>query len=215
MLECGLRHMPVVTSRGGGSSACLEDADLLAAIGTSELHAATVDRPGRHPPPSCRRSASGVTGLASELFRNGTKALATSGILSVGDRQAWCGRRWNSHWPRRKDAPSGRIRVADAGQHRSPPKRCRPPTSTAHCRGVTNYPRPVHNCERSRLETMRSWDGCGLPSDRNNARRIQPAVLAPRSRSGSPPRKGGSIIRCVIAVSDPVVSASRRTRRVG
>lgn len=81
MLESGLRHMPVTTVRGEVIGV-LEDADLLAAsarqsfllrrsIGmaadASELQAA----------------AQHVTHLAVDLFRSGTKASATSGILSV------------------------------------------------------------------------------------------------------------------------------------
>jgi CBS domain-containing protein len=81
MLECGLRHMPVVTTRGDVLGV-LEDADLLAAsarqsfmlrrsIGlaadATELQAA----------------AQRVTQTASALFRSGTKASATSAILSV------------------------------------------------------------------------------------------------------------------------------------
>ncbi|MET0450655.1 MAG: putative nucleotidyltransferase substrate binding domain-containing protein [Mycobacterium sp.] len=81
MLECGLRHMPVTSSRGDVIGV-LEDADLLAAsarqsfmlrrsIGlatdAAELQAA----------------AQRVTHTASALFRSGTKASATSGILSI------------------------------------------------------------------------------------------------------------------------------------
>lgn len=81
MLECGLRHMPVLTSRGEVVGV-LEDADLLAAsarrsfllrrgIGVA-ADAAELQRVG-----------SDVRTLAAELFRNGTKASATSGIVSV------------------------------------------------------------------------------------------------------------------------------------
>lgn len=81
MLECGLRHMPVVTARGEVVG-ILEDADLLAesarrsfllrrAIGLA-ADAAELQRVG-----------SGVRTLAAELFRNGTKASATSAIVSV------------------------------------------------------------------------------------------------------------------------------------
>ncbi|MBJ7340937.1 putative nucleotidyltransferase substrate binding domain-containing protein [Mycolicibacterium sp.] len=81
MLESGLRHMPVTTARGDVVGV-LEDADLLAAsarqsfmlrrsIGlaadAAELQAAAHD----------------VTHVASALFRSGTKASATSGILSI------------------------------------------------------------------------------------------------------------------------------------
>ncbi len=81
MLECGMRHMPVVTSRGQVVGV-LEDADLLAAstrqsfmlrrsIGLA-ANATELQQVGQR-----------VTGIAGDLFRNGTKASATSGILSV------------------------------------------------------------------------------------------------------------------------------------
>ncbi|MBJ8341911.1 CBS domain-containing protein [Antrihabitans sp. YC3-6] len=81
MLEMGLRHMPVLTHHGRVLGV-LEDADLLAAstrqsfvlrraIGLAanagELEAVTA----------------GITDLAVDLFRGGTDASATSGILSV------------------------------------------------------------------------------------------------------------------------------------
>lgn len=81
MLECGLRHMPVLTARGEVIGV-LEDADLLAASARRSFllrrgigiaaDAAELQRVG-----------SGVRTLAAELFRNGTKASATSGIVSV------------------------------------------------------------------------------------------------------------------------------------
>jgi CBS domain-containing protein len=81
MLESGLRHMPVVTLRGEVLGV-LEDADLLAAsprrsfvLRRSIGLAADATE--------LQRSAQRVTGLAAELFRNGTKASATSSILSI------------------------------------------------------------------------------------------------------------------------------------
>ena len=81
MLECGMKHMPVVTARGEVIGV-LEDADLLAASARQSF--------------SLRRSIGlagdaielqevghRVTGVAADLFRNGTKASATSAILSV------------------------------------------------------------------------------------------------------------------------------------
>lgn len=81
MLECGLRHMPVVTARGEVVG-ILEDADLLAASARRSfllrraigLAADTEE---------LQRVGSGVRMLAAELFRNGTKASATSAIVSV------------------------------------------------------------------------------------------------------------------------------------
>jgi CBS domain-containing protein len=81
MLECGLRHMPVVTSRGEVVGV-VEDADLLAASARQSFilrrsiglagDAAELQQVGQR-----------VTGVAADLFRNGTKASATSAILSV------------------------------------------------------------------------------------------------------------------------------------
>ncbi|HEY9265711.1 MAG TPA: DUF294 nucleotidyltransferase-like domain-containing protein, partial [Mycobacterium sp.] len=81
MLECGLRHMPVLTPRGEVVGV-LEDADLLAASARQSFmlrrsiglatDTAELQLVGQR-----------VTGIAAELFRNGTKATATSAILSV------------------------------------------------------------------------------------------------------------------------------------
>ena len=81
MLECGLRHMPVLTPRGAVVGV-LEDADLLAASARQSFmlrraiaqatDAAQLQQVGQR-----------VTGTAVDLFRNGTKAAATSAILSV------------------------------------------------------------------------------------------------------------------------------------
>ena len=81
MLESGMKHMPVVTARGEVIGV-LEDADLLAAsarqsfilrrsIGSAS-DAAELQQVGQR-----------VKGVAADLFRNGTKASATSAILSV------------------------------------------------------------------------------------------------------------------------------------
>lgn len=81
MLECGLRHMPVLTPRGEVIGV-LEDADLLAATARQSFllrrsigqasDAAQLQQVGRR-----------VTATAVDLFRNGTNAAATSAILSV------------------------------------------------------------------------------------------------------------------------------------
>ncbi|MFE7800417.1 putative nucleotidyltransferase substrate binding domain-containing protein [Nocardia sp. NPDC057440] len=81
MLECGLRHMPVL-SRRGVVLGVLEDADLLAASARQSFVlrrsiAAATDAP------QLQRAAREITGTVVDLFRNGTKASATSGILSV------------------------------------------------------------------------------------------------------------------------------------
>lgn len=81
MLESGLRHMPVLTHRGQVLGV-LEDADLLAAstrrsfvlrrsIGLAANAA------------ELQEVTTGIADLAVDLFRGGTDASATSGILSV------------------------------------------------------------------------------------------------------------------------------------
>lgn len=81
MLESGLRHMPVTTARGEVIGV-LEDADLLAASARQSFMlrrsiglAADADE--------LQAAAQRVTHTASALFRSGTKASATSGILSI------------------------------------------------------------------------------------------------------------------------------------
>jgi CBS domain-containing protein len=81
MLESGLRHMPVTSARGQVIGV-LEDADLLAASARQSfmlrrsigLAADAVE---------LQAAAQRVTHTASALFRSGTKASATSGILSI------------------------------------------------------------------------------------------------------------------------------------
>ena len=81
MLECGLRHMPVVTSRGEVVGV-LEEVDLLAA---SARQSFTLRRSIGLASDAAELQDVGqrVTGVAADLFRNGTKASATSAILSV------------------------------------------------------------------------------------------------------------------------------------
>jgi CBS domain-containing protein len=81
MLEWGLRHMPVL-SRRGEVLGVLEDADLLAASARQGFVlrrsiAAATDAA------QLQRAAREITGTVVDLFRNGTEASATSGILSV------------------------------------------------------------------------------------------------------------------------------------
>lgn len=81
MLECGLRHMPVVTPRGEVVGV-LEDADLLAASARQSfmLRRSIADATDAA---QLQHVGQRVTGTAVDLFRNGTKAAATSAILSV------------------------------------------------------------------------------------------------------------------------------------
>ncbi|MBX7453004.1 CBS domain-containing protein [Mycolicibacterium sp. 3033] len=81
MLECGLRHIPVLTPRGEVLGV-LEDADLLAASARqSFLLRRSIAQ--AHDAAALRDVGRQVTGTAVDLFRNGTKAVATSAILSV------------------------------------------------------------------------------------------------------------------------------------
>ncbi len=81
MLECGLRHMPVLTPRGEVVGV-LEDADLLAATARQNF---TLRRAIAQAGTAAELQAAGkrVTGTAVDLFRSGTKDTATSAILSV------------------------------------------------------------------------------------------------------------------------------------
>ena len=177
MLECGLRHMPVLTPRGEVVGV-LEDADLLAASARQSFmlrrsialvtDAAQLQRVGQR-----------VTGTAVDLFRNGTKATATSAILSVvidslvrralelvlaqSDNAALDGFAWLTlgSIARREAMPSSDVDSAlswrDDRSEQAPRLR--------------SVAADVHDL----------LDGCGLPSDRNGAIAAKP--LFSRSRS--------------------------------
>ncbi|GLP79184.1 hypothetical protein TUM20984_06040 [Mycobacterium antarcticum] len=81
MLESGLRHMPVTSPRGEVVGV-LEDADLLAASARqSFMLRRSIGLAGDAT--ELQAAAQDVTHVASALFRSGTKASATSGILSI------------------------------------------------------------------------------------------------------------------------------------
>lgn len=81
MLEAGMKHMPVVTARGEVVGV-LEDADLLAASARQSFSLRrAIGSAGDAT--ELQRVGQRVTGVAADLFRNGTKASATSAILSV------------------------------------------------------------------------------------------------------------------------------------
>ncbi len=81
MLESGLRHMPVTSVRGEVIGV-LEDADLLAASARqSFLLRRSIGLAANAA--ELQTAAQRVTHITSELFRSGTKASATSGILSI------------------------------------------------------------------------------------------------------------------------------------
>ena len=81
MLECGLRHMPVITPRGEVIGV-LEDADLLAASARQSFMLRRSIGSARSAD-ELRALGRRVSGMAADLYRNGTKASATSAIVSV------------------------------------------------------------------------------------------------------------------------------------
>ncbi len=165
MLECGLRHMPVVTSRGEVVGV-LEDADLLAASARQSFMlrrsiglAATATE--------LQKVGQRVTGLASELFRNGTKALATSGILSVVI-DSLVRKALELALAEAQDAPAGGFAWLTLGSIAPLSWKDELSSARSQLRGIA-------------ARTHEILDGCGLPSDRNNA--IASSPLFSRSQS--------------------------------
>lgn len=178
MLELGLRHMPVVSSRG----------EVLGVVEDSDLHAASTRRSFvvRRAVTSAATSAeladAGrlVPGLVADLFRGGTDALAVSAILSVVVdslvRRAveieWAARpevpRHNFAWitlgsvARREAMPSSDVDSALTWSDT---------TADPYVRGRSN------SVPRTRDEVLMglaarvhaSLDGAALPSDTNGA----------------------------------------------
>jgi CBS domain-containing protein len=177
MLEHGVKHMPVLTARGDVVGV-LEDADLLAASARQSFmlrrsiglagDAAELQAVGQR-----------VTGIAAELFRNGTKASATSAILSVvidslvrralelalaetdgpGDGFAWL---TLGSIARREAVPSSDVDSALSWRDDMS-------SESEQLRAIA-------------ARTHAILDGCGLPSDRNGAVAFGP--LFSRSQSG-------------------------------
>lgn len=177
MLECGLRHMPVLTARGEVVGV-LEDADLLAASARRSflLRRAIGDAADAA---ELQAVGSGVRTLAAELFRNGTKASATSGIVSVvidslvrkalslalieadipfGDAFAWLSL---GSIARREAMPSSDVDSALSWRDDLEPQ-------AADLRAAAR-------------RTHEILDACGLPSDSNGA--VASSPLFARSRS--------------------------------
>lgn len=165
LLDCGLRHMPVVTARGDVLGV-LEDADLLAASARRSFLlrrsiglATDVEE--------LRRVGCRVQGVAAELFRSGTKASATSAILSVvidslvrkalqlalseipGPRDGFAWLLLGSV-ARREAMPSSDVDSALSWSDELPP------TAGPELRAIA-------------ARTHQILDGCGLPSDTNGA----------------------------------------------
>jgi CBS domain-containing protein len=177
MLECGLRHMPVLTARGEVVGV-LEDADLLAASARRSflLRRAIGDAADAA---ELQAVGSGVRTLAAELFRNGTKASATSGIVSVvidslvrkalslalteadipfGDAFAWLSL---GSVARREAMPSSDVDSALSWRDDLDPQ--------------------AANLRAAAHRTHEILDACGLPSDSNGA--VASSPLFARSRS--------------------------------
>ncbi|OZE30799.1 MULTISPECIES: putative nucleotidyltransferase substrate binding domain-containing protein [Nocardiaceae] len=219
MLELGLRHMPVVSSRG----------EVLGVVEDSDLHAASTRRSFvvRRAVTSATTSAeladAGrlVPGLVADLFRGGTDALAISAILSVVVdslvRRAveieWAARpevpRHNFAWitlgsvARREAMPSSDVDSALTWSDT---------TADPYVRGRSN------SVPRTRDEVLMglaarvhaSLDGAGLPSDTNGAVASSPRFarsagqwesaaahwlsnpFGDRGKAGTPGRSAGS-----------------------
>ncbi|MET0799477.1 MAG: putative nucleotidyltransferase substrate binding domain-containing protein [Rhodococcus sp. (in: high G+C Gram-positive bacteria)] len=219
MLELGLRHMPVVSSRG----------EVLGVVEDSDLHAASTRRSFvvRRAVTSAATSAeladAGrlVPGLVADLFRGGTDALAVSAILSVVVdslvRRAveieWAARpevpRHNFAWitlgsvARREAMPSSDVDSALTWSDT---------TADPYVRGRSN------SVPRTRDEVLMglaarvhaSLDGAGLPSDTNGAVASSPRFarsagqwesaaahwlsnpFGDRGKAGTPGRSAGS-----------------------
>ena len=170
MLECGLRHMPVVTA-SGAVVGVLEDADLLAASARQSFilrrsiglaaNATELQKVGQR-----------VTGMAGDLFRNGTKASATSAILSVvidslvrkalelalaeADHAPSDGFAWLTlgSVARREAMPSSDVDSALSWRD-----------------GLSSESTQLRAIATRTHEIL---DGCGLPSDRNGAIAFKP-----------------------------------------
>ncbi len=177
MLECGLRQMPVLSSRGEVVGV-LEDADLLAASARQSFmlrrsiglaaNATELQKVGQR-----------VSGIAGDLFRNGTKASATSAILSVvidslvrkalelalaeADRAPGDGFAWLTlgSVARREAMPSSDVDSALSWRGRLS-------SASSQLRAVA-------------VRVHEILDGCGLPADSNGATASKPSFSRSQS----------------------------------
>ncbi|MCT7660089.1 putative nucleotidyltransferase substrate binding domain-containing protein [Mycobacterium deserti] len=176
MLERGLRHMPVLTPRGDVIGV-LEDADLLAAstrqsfvLRRSIGQAGTVadlQRVGRR-----------VAGVAGQLFQNGTKASATSAILSVVIDSLV--RKALELALAETDAPSDGFAWLTLG---SVARREAMPSSDVDSAlsWRDDLAAAIPQLRSVAVRVHDILDGCGLPSDRNGA--VASAASFARSQS--------------------------------
>jgi CBS domain-containing protein len=168
MLESGLRHMPVTSTRGQVIGV-LEDADLLAASARqSFMLRRSIGLAGDAA--ELQAAAQRVTNLVSDMFRSGTKASATSGILSIvidsvvrrALELALAEASWTAGSPtsgfawltlgsiaRREAMPSSDVDSALSWRDELSP-------ASGELRAIAR-------------RTHAILDGCGLPSDRNGA----------------------------------------------
>lgn len=165
MLECGMRHMPVVTPRGEVLGV-LEDADLLAAsVRQSFMVRRSIARardPAELAEVGCR-----VSGLAGELFRGGTKATAVSAILSVVI-DSLVRRALEMARAEAPDAPTGGFAWLTLG---SVARREAMPSSDVDSALSVADESASAGAEFRRIATRTHevLDDCGLPADRNGA----------------------------------------------
>jgi CBS domain-containing protein len=168
MLESGIRHMPVTSTRGQVIGV-LEDADLLAASARqSFMLRRSIGLAGDAA--ELQAAAQRVTNLVSDMFRSGTKASATSGILSIvidsvvrrALELALAEASWTAGSPtsgfawltlgsiaRREAMPSSDVDSALSWRDELSP-------ASGELRAIAR-------------RTHAILDGCGLPSDRNGA----------------------------------------------
>ncbi|SEH76254.1 cyclic nucleotide-binding protein [Mycolicibacterium rutilum] len=168
MLECGLRHMPVVTTRGEVVGV-VEDADLLAA---SARQSFLLRRAIGSAASTTELETAGarVTAVAADLFRNGTKATATSAILSVVIdslvRKAL----------ELAIAESGQVPLTFAWLTLGSVARREAMPSSDVDSALSFAPAGASDPLRDiAARVHRTLDGCGLPSDSNGAVAYRPA----------------------------------------
>lgn len=177
MLESGVRHMPVLTGRGDVIGV-LEDADLLATSARQSfmlrrsIGAAADAR-------ELQRVGHRVRGIAGELFRNGTKASATSAMLSVVVDSLV--RRALEIAVSESGAGTGDFAWLTLG---SVARREAMPSSDVD--SALSW-RDEFSTEATELRAVAQrthdiLDGCGLPSDRNGAVATEPGFSRPASQ---------------------------------
>jgi CBS domain-containing protein len=165
MLECGLRHMPVLSPRGEVIGV-LDDADLLAASTRQSFLlrraiglAADADE--------LQQVGQRVTGLAGELFRNGTKASAASSIVSIVI-DSLVRKALELALAESGDPPSGGFAWLTLG---SVARREAMPSSDVDSALSWSDELSSASVQLRAIarRTHAILDGCGLPSDRNGA----------------------------------------------